>query len=396
MKIVNMKMQNNKKNSNPARQLLGSPLVSFSCGYGAGQQMRAALYARGILKVRRLPCKVISVGNLVSGGTGKTPMVEMVAALLRDRGYKVAVLSRGYGSKTHQPVALVSDEEKVLLSPSEAGDEPYLLARNLKGVPVLIGPNRYQVGRQACQRFRLDVALLDDGYQHLSLGRDLNILLLDATRPFGNGWVLPRGLLREPLRAMGRAQAIVFTRCQQPPPPSFFEGYARWGKGVPLFQSSHRADRLVRVTPRVSRGDDRSRDRKEAEEWSDGGAKDEEMKGPAFLQGKRVMAFCGLARPDSFRDLIAQLGGEVVHFHPFRDHQRYGEEELRQIGSLFHSSGAEMILTTEKDEVKLIEEPFPSELPLWSLRIRLEIQGDRKAFEELIFSTVSDKSRAPG
>jgi tetraacyldisaccharide 4'-kinase len=163
----------------------------------------------------------------------------------------------------------------------------------------------------------------------------------------------------------------VITRCQQLPHPTLYEEHARWGKKTPIFQSRHRADCLVKVD-------------------SEGKEKD-----LSFLQGKRIAAFCGLAQPNSFRDLIAQLGGKVVDFQSFRDHQRYGKRKLQQIVNLFRSSEAEMILTSEKDEVKLPGELFPPELPLWSLRIRLELKEGKKDFEQLIFSAVSDRSNGP-
>ncbi|MBI2877880.1 MAG: tetraacyldisaccharide 4'-kinase [Candidatus Tectomicrobia bacterium] len=341
--------------------ILASPLAALSLAYGAIQQFRSTLYRRGTLKARQLPCRVISVGNLVSGGTGKTPLVERLASLLRDQGIRVAILSRGYKGKARQPVSVVSDGERLRLGPLEAGDEPYLLARNLPGVPVLVGVDRYRVGLYACEQFAAQVVLLDDGYQRLSLARDLNLLLLDATRPFGNGWVLPRGLLREPVSALSRAQAVLLTRCQHPPHPSFSVQVARRRLRVPVFQSCHVGDSLFELR--------------------------EGQRAPLdLLQGKRVVAFCGLANPGSFRDLIERLGGRIVHFLPFIDHHRYHGRELREIGELCRSLGTDLALTTEKDGVKLTANGDGTALPfpLWVLRIRMELTGEGEGFERLI------------
>lgn len=348
---------------------LASPLAALSLAYGAIQRLRSGLYRRGALRAHRLPCRVISVGNLVSGGTGKTPLVELLASVLRDHGVRVAILSRGYRGTAHQPVNVVSDGEAVRLGPAEAGDEPYLLAQSLPGVPVLVGADRYRIGLYACERFGAEVALLDDGYQHLSLVRDLNLLLLDSARPFGNGWVLPRGLLREPLGAMSRAQAVLLTRCQHPPHPSFFAQHARLRLGVPIFQSCHVGDGLVDLRE----GKRRTLD---------------------LLQGKKVVAFCGLANPASFRELIGKLGGQIIRFLPFLDHHRYRSRELQEIGELCRSLGADLALTTEKDSVKLVVSCGVADLPfpLWALRIRLELTEDWERFEKLILQAAQGSS----
>lgn len=348
---------------------LATPLAALSLAYGAIQRLRSDLYLRGAFKARRLPCRVISVGNLVSGGTGKTPLVELLASVLRDQGVRVAILSRGYRGTAHQPVNVVSDGEAVRLGPAEAGDEPYLLARNLPGVPVVVGADRYRIGLYACERFGAEVVLLDDGYQHLSLARDLNLLLLDAARPFGNGWVLPRGLLREPLGALSRAQAVLLTRCRQPFHPSLYAQQARLMLGIPIFRSCHVGDGLL--------------DLREGRQRALG-----------LLQGKNVVAFCGLANPASFREIIEKLGGRIVRFLPFLDHHRYRPRELQEIGDLCRSLGADLALTTEKDSVKLVASRELDDLPfpLWALRIRLELNEDWKGFERLILKAAKGSS----
>ncbi len=162
-------------------------LAIFSCGYGLLVQARYALYRLKILRARRLPFKVVCVGNLTLGGTGKTPMVEYAARILQEAGIRVAILSRGYKGRHEKGLGVVSDGERMLLAPKESGDEPYLLARHLRGVPVLVGRNRYLSGRMAHDRFGTEVAILDDGFQHIQLHRDMNILVVDGRHGFGDG-----------------------------------------------------------------------------------------------------------------------------------------------------------------------------------------------------------------
>ena len=177
--------------------------------------LRARLYEKGVLPSKTLPCRVVSIGNLISGGTGKTPMTILVARMIRDMGYRVVVLSRGYRGRMEKTGGVVSDGRTIFKGPDDAGDEPYLMARILTGIPVVVGQRRYEAGMMAVKRFKPDVIVLDDAFQHLRLKRDLNLVLLDSRSPFGNGHMLPRGLLREPLSALRRAHAVVYTRSEQ-------------------------------------------------------------------------------------------------------------------------------------------------------------------------------------
>ena len=179
---------------------VASALRLLSLPYGAAVALRNHLYDRELLRTAKLPCPVVSVGNLTVGGTGKTPTVILLAALLKEHGHRPAVLSRGYGGHAKASVNVVSDGNRILLGWREAGDEPVLIAGALPGVPVLTGPKRFLTGRAAVERFGADVLILDDAFQHRSLFRDIDIVLIDAARPFGNGFLLPRGPLREPPR----------------------------------------------------------------------------------------------------------------------------------------------------------------------------------------------------
>src|SRR3989449_10214655 len=198
----------------PAGWLL-APLIPLSRLYGLAMRSRAALYARGLLKQQSLPGRVISVGNLTVGGTGKTPVVIALAAALRDRGRKVGVISRGYKRRSGTSFLEISDGRTLRGHPGDSGDEPFLIAQRCPGVPVAVGADRPLVGRYLVDRFDLDTLVLDDGFQHLALRRDTDILVLDAGAPFGNGYLLPRRRLREPLSAMERASAVLVTRASQ-------------------------------------------------------------------------------------------------------------------------------------------------------------------------------------
>src|SRR2546427_2290699 len=195
--------------------VLLAPLIPLSHLYGLAMRARAALYARGLLRQQILPCRVISVGNLTVGGTGKTPVVIALAAALRDRGRMVGVISRGYKRRSGTSILEISDGCTLRGHPEDSGDEPFLIAQRCSGVPVAVGADRPRVGRYLVDRFDLDTLVLDDGFQHLALRRDMDILVLDAGVPFGNGYLLPRGRLREPLSAMERASAVLVTRGSQ-------------------------------------------------------------------------------------------------------------------------------------------------------------------------------------
>src|SRR2546428_3792979 len=197
--------------------MLLAPLVPLSHLYGLAMRARAALYARGLLRQQILPCRVISVGNLTVGGTGKTPVVIALAAALRDRGRKVGVISRGYKRRSGTSILEISDGRTLRGHPEDSGDEPFLIAQHCLGVPVAVGADRPLVGRYLVDRFGLDSLVVDDGFQHLALRRDMDILILDAGAPFGNGYLLPRGRLREPLSAMDRASSVLVTRASQAP-----------------------------------------------------------------------------------------------------------------------------------------------------------------------------------
>lgn len=349
----------------PFSSPLGWVLYMCSKIYHIAVTFRTSLYDKGILRSKKLPCKVISIGNITVGGTGKTPMVRYVANLLKDLGLDVAVISRGYGGRRQHTGGIVSDGKRILMGPRASGDEPQLLASKLKGIPVLIGKDRYQAGRFAISRFDSPVLVLDDAFQHLSLRRDLDLLLLDSVRPFGNGHCVPRGTLREPVDQLKRASAFVLTRCHDEESftraVSVIETHAR---GRPIFKCGHVPERLFV-------------------------AGDKEPLDLLNLQGRRVFAFSGIARNDDFRATITGLGGYVAGSLEFPDHHLYSDNDLISIWKMAKDVNADNIITTEKDYFNIYSE-IPPTLPLLILAITISFGDDAERFEGFLKSQLTE------
>lgn len=304
------------------------PLAVAEWGFAAGAGLRNVLYAGGLRRAARAGVPVISIGNLAVGGAGKTPAAMAVAARLQARGRKVAVLSRGYGA-TRSDARVVSDGNEVLLSAAEGGDEAVLIARRLPGVAVLCGPRRAVLARLARGSLGADALLLDDGFQHRALARDLDVVVLDAGNPFGNGHLLPRGPNREPRSALDRAGLIWLSRTEGAGPEQLeaLRALAREATGHEPVESRHAPVDVLDGRLRTSVGLD-------------------------ALRGRRVRLLSGIARPLAFRRTAEALGAEVVAEHRFADHHRFRPGELRRV---LGSGGAasDWILTTEKDAVRL-------------------------------------------
>lgn len=327
-------------------------LIPLSLVYSLVQRIRSGLYRSGIFTVRKLPCPVISIGNIAVGGTGKTPVTAHIARLLMAQGLKVAVLSRGYGGTLEGETALVSNGHEITLSAEECGDEPFLLAKSIPGLAVIIGTDRYAAGLLALKECTPDVFLLDDGFQHLRLHRDLNILLLDCSRPFGNGWTLPAGLLREPKRAAERADLVVLTRCP--------EGAAPTSPlpEKPFCRARHNLDDLLPLT---------------------GG---EPLLFEA-LTDRKVVAFSGIAEPQAFLDGLRRRGVQVVAALEFPDHVEYSDARLLEIEDMLRISGADYAITTEKDGVKLKRLSEASAQKTMLARLRLGVDDPAPLTESL-------------
>jgi len=317
-----------------------APLVPIAALYGSAAWLNRVAYTRGGLRRARLPCPVIAVGSLMVGGTGKTPLVAWLAAALRDRGHRVAVLSRGYARRSRAR-HVVSDGERVLVSVAEAGDEPLWLAGKLPGIPVIVAANRAKAGREAIASFGADMLLLDDGLQHHRLRHDLGIATFDATVGLGNGWVLPRGPLREPARALRYADAAVLWRGPEggaePDRPALAPGLRSWS-----------ASR--RVTGVRALGDPTAHPSR-------------------VLEGAAVGVISGLANPASLRASVARVGARVVAERQFPDHHAYRPSDLRGL-----SDSARIWVTSEKDALK-IEQGWLGGVDLRVLVEEVEVEG---------------------
>lgn len=288
---------------------------------------------------KHLPCKVISLGNLTVGGTGKTPAAIAVAEEALKRGFSSVILTRGYKGSAKGP-CFVSRGDVPLLNVEEAGDEPYLMAARLRGVPVVKGADRHASGLFAIKELAADsttskdrlLFILDDGFQHWRLYRDKDIVLIDSGDPFGNGMLLPLGRLREPVKAVGRADIIVITknadrRDQSGKSVPVIDIIRQYNPDAPVHLASHKT-----VSCRFSSG------LREPIDW---------------LHGKKVLAFCGLGSPESFRKTLLLAGAEVAGFLTYRDHYKYNAEDIADIKANAARTGADWIVTTEKDIIKI-------------------------------------------
>ncbi len=343
---------------------LDSLLGAAASAYGGVLALRAALYRRGVLPSRRLSCPVVSVGNLTVGGTGKTPMVVYLARRLQESGLRPAVLSRGYRGSAEGAGGVVSDGGGLLLSAAEAGDEPWMIAGLLPGVPVAVGKDRFRAGRELQRRFCPDVVLLDDGYQHLRLARDLDLLLLDAQAPLGNGRIFPRGALREPASAAARADAVILTRVSGPHDSLPAElANRRSFRAKPLLRAVH-LPRLRKILGPA--GAPAAADRLAAD-----------------LGGARVFAFSGIAANEAFQRSIEDLGGRTASARGFADHHRYRPRERAELEKAAVRAGADLIATTEKDLARL-EGQNPFSLPLAVVGVEMSLASGQEVLDRLL------------
>ena len=307
-------------NESPGARLALSPLLLAEAPYRAGAWLHRFMYEAGLRARTRLDARVVSVGNLAVGGSAKTPVAAFLARSLAARGRRVALLSRGVGGRRAREVNVVSDGARILMGPLDAGDEPCLLAASAPGVPVLAGANRVALGLHAQAAFGAEVLVLDDGFQHHRLERDVDLVCLDARLGLGNGHVLPRGPLREPTGALSRADALVVTRASANDGP--LPGADRLPPGLPLF---HVAIAKVGLRP------------------LGGGA----LEPLSRLRGARAGFVAAIARPDRLARELDELGAELVARRVFRDHHPYRPEDLA------HLDPTLLWVTTAKDAVKL-------------------------------------------
>ena len=350
-------------------------LYGLSWLFRGGVQTRLWLYRRRIIRNHSPACLVISVGNLTVGGTGKTPVVEMFARTLQDRGRRVAILSRGYKSK--RPPLLrrlqrkwlglerseprtVHDGTRVLLDSRLSGDEPYMLAKSLGDVIVLVDKDRVRAAKFAVKKYRCDTLILDDGMQYLTLQHRLDVCLIDAQAPFGNEFLLPRGTLREPPRNLQRAHYIFITKSPATGNEALIARLRKYNRTAEIIQTWHEALYLQNL---YVPGDRRSLD---------------------FLEGQYIAAISGIARPESFEEKLTALGAKLEITKRFADHHRFTDEELEEFSNRCARRDLDAIITTEKDSVR-----FPSrfeglKVPVYYLRVEIGILEGQASWDRLV------------
>jgi len=338
---------------NSAATIALTPLSSL---YGVAMKARRLLYRSGRFRVHELGVPVISVGNLTTGGTGKTPLVEWIGGELAHTGRRVCILTRGYGRRNAARRVIVSDGNEIITDAAQAGDEPLLLAERLKGLAAVISDaDRVSAARWALENLQSDVFILDDGFQHLRVARNLNILTIDATNPWGNGKLLPAGVLRESPAEMTRADCIVITRAGDPNSTAELQReIAVQSNGRTVFSSRMRLSGL-----RAARGHQMRR-----------------LIAADEIKKSRIAAFCAIGNPESFFSLLRGSGYQLAHTQVFRDHRRYDQSDIDRAVRESVAHDAQVLLTTAKDEVKLRSLKF--ELPCYCADIEIEIDNQEK------------------
>lgn len=299
-------------------------LAPLAAGFKLGVAIRRAAYRHGWLKAHRLNHPVVSVGNLTTGGTGKTPLVRYIAEMLRNRGWKPSILTRGYGRRNDQEAVVLTPAEERKADPLDVGDEPAMLARALPQVPIVVCADRYRAGLLAEDRFNVDVHILDDGFQHWALARDVDVVLLDVTQELSDQALLPAGRQRETCAALERAHIVVLTRTELGDPKPLEDRVRQTNRQAAIFHSSTKLCELVdihsgRVYPSTA------------------------------FQGEPVSAFCGVGNPKAFFADMRKWGFSIIAEESFRDHHVYIGEELLPIITGAEKSAAKAIVTTEKD-----------------------------------------------
>ena len=344
------------------------PLAFLSVPYGIAAGLRHRLYSGGLIKKRPLPGTVVSIGNLTAGGTGKTPAVAMLARWAKKKGFNVAILSRGYGGRYKGKVLEVSDGNSIKACTQQTGDEPYLLAKRLPGIPLVISKTRYLAGLYAHKKFGSDFFILDDGFQHIALIRDLDVVLIDAANPFGNGRLLPWGPLREAIDQLARAHVFIITRAGSLSSSEEVEGLLKKKfPSVPIFCADHMASEVV--FPYTN-----------------------DVFDPGYIKGKNVLAFAGIARPEFFRDTLIRLGAEVVCFKGFKDHYQFKREDVHSLIEMKEKTGAQYMITTEKDWMRIASLDLAYR-ELAYLAVEFVLLSGHDMFFEIIENAIGKRSK---
>lgn len=341
-------------------------LLIASAAYGVIVRIRNALYRLGIFKQKRLKCKVISVGNIAVGGTGKTPMTIYLAEKLTKLDHKVVVISRGYKGKFEKKGGIISNGKEILTGSDFSGDEPFLIASRLKDIPIVVGQNRYDAGLLAIKNFCPEVIILDDGFQHIKLSRDIDLLLLDSRRPFGNFHLIPRGILREPAASIKRADAFILTRYSGNMDARNTIGAI--SNNQPVFEAYN-----TFYFFKIEKGGISN---------LAAGFRNELSEDFSFVAGKKVVAFSGIAGNSHFRKTLEEFKCDILNFFDFPDHHRYTAGDMERILKSVRDRRAELIITTEKDFARMGGEfNFPVDIIVVGVKMYLK---DEKSFMEFI------------
>jgi len=354
--------------------LLRAGLWLLSGAFRAVVQARLWLYRTRVLKSTSPGCLVISIGNLTLGGTGKTPVVELLARSLQDAGRRVAILSRGYKAKKppilrrlqrkwlgmdYRKTRVVHDGERLLLDSSVAGDEPFMLARSLRNVVVLVDKNRVRAALSAVRSFGCDTLLLDDGMQYASLRRRIEICLIDRQAPFGNEHLLPRGTLREPPSNLRRASYIFITKSEGADNTALIQRIRGFNQTAGIIECTHKPLHLINLYTK------------------------EELP-LSWLKGRHIGALSGIARPESFEEKLTDLGAELHITARFADHHRFSPKELNHFISRCVRRDLDAVVTTEKDSVRFPHRAPSSDVPVLFLRVEIEILRGQDVWENLM------------
>ena len=371
----------NKEVDGIAENTLTAILYVFSKIYALLVDIKLWGYRQGIFSRKKLDCFVISLGNVTVGGTGKTPTAQRLASDIRDMGYKVVILNRGYRAKWHGKVGIVSDGQRLHMTAADAGDEAFMLAKHLPKVPVLIGADRSVTGQYAIENFGAEVAILDDGFQHWQLERDMDILLVDAVNVFGNGYMLPRGTLREPISHISRADVCLLTKVDQAADGSreyIRDTVHRYNDGAQIVESIHEPRRFIPL----------------ADWYVDIAGEGVDVN---QMRGRKIMAVSAIGNPASFEQTLSDLGVIIIESLRYPDHHDYSMLEMSDILRQAENMGAEAIVITEKDAVKIPMEVVHagSTVPVYVICVEVNFQAGKDEFKALLAKRLAEKLGQP-
>ena len=374
-------MLQNKEVEGITMHIIAGILYSFSLVYEQLVNIKLLAYKIGISSRQKLNCYVISLGNITVGGTGKTPTAQKLARDIRDMGYRVVILNRGYRAKWHGEVGIVSDGQHLHMDAAEAGDEAYMLAKHLPNVPVLIGAQRAVTGQYAIEHFGAEVAILDDGYQHWQLVRDMDILLVDAVNVFGNGHLLPRGTLRESMSHISRADVCLMTKVDQAAEGSceyIRETVHKYNEKAQIVESIHQPRCFIPI----------------ANWYVDLAGQGVDV---SHIKGKRVMAVSAIGNPASFERTLKDLGAVIIESLRYPDHHEYTMLEVQDVLQQAEAQGAESIVITEKDAVKIPAEVARASwnIPIYVICVEVTFKSGAKDFQEELKRRLEEKLGKP-